>query len=941
MLEEPKSHQGTHADIAVNSINNDAELDDATVIHIPAQTQNDIAILLNRRNALQMVVNLERSLRRDLESQFSNSETKKLAKINPQETAQNESLPQVVAIQDSAQIIQSLQGRLNALQAVIQLERKLRRVVEEKIEQKKMTAVAGEAVLLDSAVNIQTFTTQISANEDDATIVYVTSPSAKIISLPASTNSDVQATEFSSEKPVSETPSETLLPLPIGFKLLEYRIEKVLGRGGFGITYLATDIHLNIKVAIKEYLPGDFACRTADNSVTPRWPEDRDFYQQGLDGFLVEARTLATFRHPNIVRVARFFEAHRTAYMVLEYECGQSLKEWWTSHIHLTEIELLTLIQPLLDGIAMVHESGYLHRDIKPDNIYVRRDDGSLVLLDFGSARLTAGGPQEMANAVTPGYAPLEQYEGVQQSSATDIYALGATLYWMITGSKPPAAPDRLAGSNQCLPAVELGAGRYSLEFLRAIDWALQLKAEQRPSDMPAFRFALFAAHASSLGLQEALRASDEKTLNTETWRDVLRSPRLFLTRLKHFSHTTAHPSSWSLSIKIVITMVMAALLPMLITAYYNLNSSIDTVTTSELHNLEQHAQSAAGRVSQLLNDSKNLANYLGTDQDFVAFLMHPDDVAKGTISAKLTGLAKSNADIHPLIVMDAEGNALVSSDATVTGRNFKFREYFKQAMAGHPHMTGLVVGATTGTVGVYYSNPVINQDGKVIGAVVLRIKGESIAGILSEIRRANLVPFMIDGDGVLIYHPDQTQRYKSLVPLSAERLSVIMADQRFRRNKLENLNMPELAKVMTGAAYTGNIDFVSTISGKREIAGYSPVKGHDWVLGVSESHESFEKPLNQLFNKAMLSLIVIGLIFMTLAVLFARSIVKPIERLTMAAHALKSGDYDKATIKVTSGDEIGKLARTFNVMIDVLRQREREQKRKDLGRNKDLVEKE
>ena len=145
----------------------------------------------------------------------------------------------------------------------------------------------------------------------------------------------------------------------------------------------------------------------------------------------------------------------------------------------------------------------------------------------------------------------------------------------------------------------------------------------------------------------------------------------------------------------------------------------------------------------------------------------------------------------------------------------------------------------------------------------------------------------------------------------------------------------------MTGAAYTGNIDFVSTISGKREIAGYSPVKGHDWVLGVSESHESFEKPLNQLFNKAMLSLIVIGLIFMTLAVLFARSIVKPIERLTMAAHALKSGDYDKATIKVTSGDEIGKLARTFNVMIDVLRQREREQKRKDLGRNKDLVEKE
>lgn len=947
MLEDSISHQGAQTASVANKISPDIQSDDATVLNIPAQMQVEMSILENRINALQSVINLERRLRRNLERQASSDESKTepehLAKNNENRPAPTATNGHVSALSKAS--ISALQDRLATLQKVIQLERKLRRAVEEKIAHKKSLL---PPVVADAPVAYQTkhrakagpgvpaATTPVSA-DDDATIVYASTPNSASVS--GYVHADAPTTLNVMPAAPTQKTGEILLPLPIGFKLLEYRIEKVLGRGGFGITYLATDIHLNTKVAIKEYLPGDFACRTSDNSVTPRWPEDRDFYQQGLDGFLVEARTLATFRHPNIVRVARFFEAHRTAYMVLEYERGKSLKEWWASHNHLTEIELLTLIQPLLDGLAMVHESGYLHRDIKPDNIYVRRDDGSLVLLDFGSARLTAGGPQEMANAVTPGYAPIEQYEGGQQTPATDIYALGATLYSMITGSKPPAAPDRLDGSKQYTPAQEIAAGRYSPEFLQAIDWALQLKVEQRPPDMQAFRSALFGAHASSLGLQEALRAGDDKPIKAETWRDLLRSPRLFSARLKHFVRTTVHPSVWSLSIKIIIAMVMAALLPMIITAYYNLNSSLATVKASELRDLEQHAQSAAGRVSQLLNDSRNLANYLGTDQDFVAFLSHPDDAAKATINAKLAGLAKSNADIHPLIVMDADGKALASSDATVTGRNFKFREYFKQAMAGHPHMTGLVVGSTTGTVGVYYSNPVINPDGKVIGAVVLRIKGESIAGILGEIRRAHLVPFMIDGDGVLIYHPNRAQLYKSLVPLAPEKLSVIVADQRFRRNKLENLNMPELAKAMTGAVYAGNIDYASTISGKREIAGYAPVKGHDWVLGVSESHESFEKPLNLLFYNAMLSLIVIGLIFMLLAVLFARSIVKPIERLTMAAHALKSGDYDKATIKVTSGDEIGKLARTFNVMIDVLRQREREQMRKDLGRKKGLKE--
>ena len=259
------------------------------------------------------------------------------------------------------------------------------------------------------------------------------------------------------KRAIRAKPAAAHIALPIGFRLHEYRIDGVLGQGGFGIAYKATDVNLNAKVVIKEYLPEDFAYRTTDSSVCARDDHDQDFYQTGLDSFLVEARTLATFRHPNIVRVARFFEANRTAYMVLEYERGQSLKSWRKKHEHIPEAELVTLLAPLFNGLAVVHASGYLHRDIKPDNIYVRDEDGSLVLLDFGAARQTAVERHDLGTVVTPGYGPIEQYAGGgRQGPWTDIYAMGATLFWLVTGKKPYDAPARLEDPDPLPSAVLL-----------------------------------------------------------------------------------------------------------------------------------------------------------------------------------------------------------------------------------------------------------------------------------------------------------------------------------------------------------------------------------------------------------------------------------------------------------------------------------------------------
>ncbi|HUL95678.1 MAG TPA: cache domain-containing protein [Usitatibacter sp.] len=725
-------------------------------------------------------------------------------------------------------------------------------------------------------------------------------------------------------------PPAPSLALPPGFRLFEYKIGGILGQGGFGIAYAATDVNLAARVVIKEYLPEEFAYRTIDNTVQARDDIDQEFYQNGLDSFLVEARTLATFRHRNIVRVARFFEANNTAYMVLEYERGQSLKSFRRKHETLPEATLASLLAPLLDGLAVVHATGYLHRDIKPDNIYVRDEDGSLVLLDFGAARQTAVEKSEIGVVVTPGYGPLEQYAGGgRQGPWTDLYSLGATLFWLITGQKPLDAPARMSEPHAMPSAESLGKGRYSPEFLRAIDWCLELHPEDRPQSVAQLRPRLFASHAGALGLQEALAKTDEEHgfAGADESRHARRATRFVGGRLRTFARAFRRPGSWPIAVKMALAMVATALAPMIITAYFNLSSTQAYLAAVEQRNLEQLAQTTAGRISQMVGSMRGLADYVGTDDDFVAYLRHPTPEGTRATLAKLDSLVGASNDIQFVMVMDRDGNALVASDPEVMGKNFRFREYFKQAMQGNAYMTGIIVGTVAGASGVFFSRPVLAPDGRTpMGAVVMRVKAEPIGRMLAAARAGdNRLPFLVDGDGVIVWHPDDRLLFKSLAPLKKEALDEIVADQRFRRRDISSIDQPELAAVMIQAKDRGSVSYRSTVTGREEITGYAPVPGNDWVVGVSESRDYFAAPLDRLFWKVVVSVLLAGGIFVALAIIFARSIVKPIEKLTAAAHALKSGDYENANVEVRSADEIGQLARTFNVMIDVLRQRERE----------------
>ena len=267
-----------------------------------------------------------------------------------------------------------------------------------------------------------------------------------------------------------------------------YEIQSILGQGGFGITYLALDKNLDQLVAIKEYLPSEFSTRDQASTVQPISENHTEIFDWGKKRFLDEAKTLAQFRHPNVVRVSSFFENNNTGYMVMEYEDGTDLSKLIKAGENFDEQRLLGLLLPVLDGLDKIHEQGFIHRDIKPANIFIRTD-GSPVLIDFGSARQAIGEQTKtMTSLVTPGYAPFEQYHDAEgkQGPWTDIYSLGATSYCMLTGKPPMDALKRGMArldhsTDAYLPLVDLRLGDYSEPVLQAIDHALEFKETDRP----------------------------------------------------------------------------------------------------------------------------------------------------------------------------------------------------------------------------------------------------------------------------------------------------------------------------------------------------------------------------------------------------------------------------------------------------------------------------
>ena len=290
-----------------------------------------------------------------------------------------------------------------------------------------------------------------------------------------------------------DTPTKTpyhAKALPEGSILREWKLESVLGVGGFGIVYRGRGVYFDEVVAIKEYFPSAISDRQDGETVTPTNSSSEEVYALGLKKFVEEAKILWNLskpeRHPNIVAVKSLFEIHGTAYMVMDFEKGVSLSQMLRNGQTFDEASLLGLLRPIAEGLDRVHKAGVIHRDIKPANILVDDDGRRPVLIDFGSARFESGqATSTQVTFYTPPYAAIEQYvKTFPQGPWTDIYALGVALYQCVTGEKPGDALERMHGG----PGEPLSARErpgFSRTFTRAVDAAMALRPSERPQSMP------------------------------------------------------------------------------------------------------------------------------------------------------------------------------------------------------------------------------------------------------------------------------------------------------------------------------------------------------------------------------------------------------------------------------------------------------------------------
>ncbi|HEX8434520.1 cache domain-containing protein [Archangium sp.] len=391
-----------------------------------------------------------------------------------------------------------------------------------------------------------------------------------------------------------------------------------------------------------------------------------------------------------------------------------------------------------------------------------------------------------------------------------------------------------------------------------------------------------------------------------------------------------SRPSSWPVALKLSLAFLAVALVPMGLTAAYNLREALASVRRTAHLNLELFAGTTAARLDQLVTDTSRSVAQLAADAEVVDFLSAAEsgDTARASVQRAIENVVRSNPDVFSVFLLDSKGTCVAATHPENFGKDYAFRTYYQGALAQGSYVSELLTGSTTARPGLFFSHVVRDARGQATGVVVLKLQGESLMEMVGSLRvGARGRGFLIDEYGVILSHTERGLLFHSLTPLSPEVLRLPVFDRRFSSvgiERIQSLGLDTLGREMIGAKEPGHTSYTDGSRGQL-IVGFAPMKTRSWTVGVEMPDDEFSAPLVSLARRTLLSVLAVGLVVTVLALLVARGIVRPLLALTRAARVVEQGEYGEARVPVHSEDELGSLARAFNTMANGLAERERE----------------
>jgi class 3 adenylate cyclase len=384
-------------------------------------------------------------------------------------------------------------------------------------------------------------------------------------------------------------------------------------------------------------------------------------------------------------------------------------------------------------------------------------------------------------------------------------------------------------------------------------------------------------------------------------------------------------PSDWALRWKIAAAIWLLAFLPALAALSYFYSEARSARAEAQAAALHDAAARIAGQMSQLIADTGRMNAFLALSPE-LARLLAGERRQTEPVLAALHRVIVAHRDVELIMVMDRKGEVLTSTDPDLVGRNFGFRDYFKLAVQGRPHVTGFVVGAASGNTGVFFSHPVTARDGKVVGTVVTKLLAKAFVAMAEAERRSNAqTAFLLDADGVVVYHPSSDWVWRSLVPLPEKAQAAILADRRYRLPKVESLDIPSLHEAVTRYRSDGSVRWLSPKSAQYERAGYVHLPAYNWTVVVSSEERYLALAQSQLERALFAALGALLLSFGGAFLLLLAALVRPLRGIRAAAQRIARGEFRGAAAG-SFGGELGEIAGALDLAAEGLQRRRREQ---------------